>query len=419
MARGSELSEAVAVLWDELPELVGPEWEEFSAALLIHLRALESGDEQSRNRIVALFDGFPAARERLVDVMSQLVSAVLKGAIPKDEAPPLVGRRQRHVRVPVFYATDREDTGAERPGERFGGGRGELGLGVATVSIPDDHRMGEVEKPRWWKLEFSANPDKHVVLLSLEPLDRGAFVARAREAAGRARKRSGLVFVHGYNVGFEAAAQRAAQIAYDLGYEGLPMLFSWPSTGRSMDYTVDEANVRWAERHYREFIHLCAMELTLDSLHVVAHSMGNRVVAETLGQLRIPDAGAAHLEQIVFAAPDIDADTFRDLAREFRERASGLTLYASTEDYALKASKLAHGYPRAGDSGEGLVIVDGVHTIDATAVDTSLLGHSYYGENRSILADVFNLLRGRREPADRFGLTEMRKDGRLYWLFKP
>jgi glutamyl-tRNA reductase len=31
--------------------------------------------------------------------------------------------------------------------------------------------------------------------------------------------------------------------------------------------------------------------------------------------------------------------------------------------------------------------------IDATAVDTSLLGHSYYGDSRSILADMFDLIR--------------------------
>jgi len=48
----------------------------------------------------------------------------------------------------------------------FGAERGELTLGVCEVSIPRDHRVGELESQRIWRLQFRADPSKHVALLS-------------------------------------------------------------------------------------------------------------------------------------------------------------------------------------------------------------------------------------------------------------
>jgi hypothetical protein len=51
-----------------------------------------------------------------------------------------------------------------------------------------------------------------------------------------------------------------------------------------------------------------------------------------------------------------------------------------------------HEHPRAGDAGEGLVVHPGIETVDASRVDTSLLGHSYYGDNKTVLADLFQVI---------------------------
>jgi len=147
--------------------------------------------------------------------------------------------------------------------------------------------------------------------------------------------------------------------------------------------------------------------------------MGNHLIAETLPNERAL-AGKAALRQIVFAAPDIDAETFEKLAATFANgQVERCTLYASSEDYALKASKKFHGYLRAGDSGEGLIVINHIDTIDATAVDTSLLGHAYYGDNRSILSDMFTLIREGHGPESRFGLKKIERSGRHYWAFRP
>jgi esterase/lipase superfamily enzyme len=122
---------------------------------------------------------------------------------------------------------------------------------------------------------------------------------------------------------------------------------------------------------------------------------------------------------VILAAPDIDADVFkRDIAPALTAAGRPITLYASSEDLALVASKAVHGSPRAGDSGQGLVIVAGIETIDATNIDTSLLGHSYFAETRSVLSDMFYLIRNGQRADQRFGLRSMDTQAGRYWVFE-
>ena len=196
-------------------------------------------------------------------------------------------------------------------------------------------------------------------------------------------------------------------------------LYSWPSQGSLPRYMVDETNVTWSRPRFAAFLALLREQLSAETVHILAHSMGNRLVAETIASLRPAVPTAAKIRQVVFTAPDIDAATFIDLAAAFPRKAERFTLYASSHDKAILASKLVHKYPRAGESGVNLVVVDAVDTVDASAVDTSLLGHSYYGDNRSVVGDIFELIRRGSAPADRFGLTSMKRYGAQYWVFNP
>jgi hypothetical protein len=100
--------------------------------------------------------------------------------------------------------------------------------------------------------------------------------------------------------------------------------------------------------------------------------------------------------------------------------AERVTLYASSHDQALRLSKEINGYPRAGDSGDGLVVVPGIDTIDVSAVDTSLVGHSYYGSSDSVLTDIWDLIKCAKGPDLREYLRPRDYVGGLkYWVFEP
>jgi len=138
---------------------------------------------------------------------------------------------EEYAVVRVFYGTDRNDTGDEDPSDRFGPDRGTFSYGSCDISIPRDHRMGELEEPVVFK--FLADPSKHVVLLGVDRLEADAFFTSVSDRVSQSATREAFVFIHGYNVTFEDAARRTAQMSYDLAFDGAPIFYSWPSAGSS------------------------------------------------------------------------------------------------------------------------------------------------------------------------------------------
>ena len=302
----------------------------------------------------------------------------------------------------------------------YGAERGELQRGFCEVSIPKHHQVGNLESPSVLRLEFREDPERHVTLHRVIPVDAEGFYADMRRCVAGSRGKEAFVFIHGYRVGFGEAARRTAQIAYDLKFDGAPIFFSWPSQEALLQYTVDETNMTWAVPDLRAFLREVAEQSGAESVHLIAHSMGNRGLGEALRELAVEFRDREPMfHQVVLTAPDVDADVFkRDIAPAIVKTARRVTLYASSNDEALALSKRLHGYARAGDSGEGLIVVPGIDTIDVSEVDTSLIGHSYYGDNGTVLADLFDLLRKGYPPAERRWLRAETLGQLKYWIFE-
>jgi esterase/lipase superfamily enzyme len=347
------------------------------------------------------------------------------GFNPSSESPgsPLVPPRPKnYATVSLLYGTDRKPASTEPDRAVFGTERGELVVGVCNVSIPRDHRVGELESPRVWKLEFRPDPSKHIVLLDTASMSQEEFRALLQQRIAKSDSRESLVFIPGYNVSFEDAARRTAQIAYDLGFRGVASFYSWPSNGKVLDYLFDEEQARRAVRYLVAYLEVILSDKDIDQVHLIAHSMGNQVLTAALQQFaaRLPTGGRPRIGQIALVAPDIDAEVFRtEIAPRIVGMGHRLTLYASNRDKALEVSRTLHNYPRAGDLRDAVTIVSGMDTIDASAVDTSFVGHSYFAENRSVIADLFSLLRKDADPSERFGMRAMTAAGLRYWMFVP
>jgi len=320
----------------------------------------------------------------------------------------------------TLHARHRASTAQTAVRKVYGNSRGTLELGTCEVSIPKAHTTGVVERPSILKLQFSENPLKHVVLESVHEQPAEEFYAALKSRVAGSERKEAFVFIHGFNVSFDSAARRTAQIAYDLKFDGAPIFYSWPSYGGLLGYTIDETNVVWTVPHLKQFLVDVAQRSGARGVHLVAHSMGNRALTAALRELfyELKDQ-CPRFREVVLTAPDIDADVFRrDLAPAIVRTAERVTLYASSNDEALVLSKKVHGYPRAGDSGGELIVLPGMDTIDVSTVDTSLLGHSYYGNNLTVLADLFDVLH-EAKPADRRPWLRPVQSGTLrYWVFK-
>ncbi len=339
---------------------------------------------------------------------------VVSGPIVPDDEPS-------YKVVTTFYATDRNPIGP--PSARtYGIERSAIEYGTCKVSIPNDHILGALEEPSMFRLEFRQNPDKHVVLLRTLPTPKGKWLKSLANRVAASPGRKALLFVHGFRVTFEDAARRTAQMAHDLEFKGVPVFFSWPSKGTIEGYPADEENIAWAERDLLQFLDDFFARSEAQEVYLVAHSMGSRALTRTISSLTASKPQyRSRLREIILAAPDIDADIFkRDIVPALQATGRPVTLYSSSNDEALKLSAQFHGqHPRAGDTFNGLVLAPGLETIDASRVDTSLVGHSYYGDARPVLADISSLINHGQRPPSRYGLRRVRGRMGTYWQISP
>lgn len=336
----------------------------------------------------------------------------------KKNDSPASGDKDYYI-IRVFFATDRNPIEIKENNQCFGNNRAQtISYGTCTVSIPRDHRMGELETPSWWKLEFLDAPSKHIVLLSTLSKEKKQFFTDMIDLIRKSKGKKAFIFIHGYNVTFEDAAKRTAQIAYDLNFDGAPVFYSWPSQG-TFDYIVDEQNIEWAQTDLNFFLNDFFEKSGAQNIYLIAHSMGNRALTRAVASLLANPTFKSRLKEVILAAPDIDAEVFRrDIAPALSVPGNPVTtLYASSKDIALVASRKVHGSPRAGDSGDGLIVVPGIETIDVTNVDTSFFGHSYYAENTSIISDIFYVLQGLNAD-QRSLLHKVETQNGCYWAFK-
>lgn len=295
-------------------------------------------------------------------------------------------------------------------------------FGFRDVYVPRDRERGSCR--------YDPEDPSCVECGEAEYVEPPEFYEQVAELAGSAKSKDVLVYVHGFNVSFDESIGRAAQIAEDMPFGGVIVAFSWPSRGRTRDYGRDG--------HVSESYFWTLADVLADlrthlgddvNLHVLAHSMGNRVVLRALNTLagvvspttrssltggrfgyinpgaRFPNWGAwgkdrisgPPIDQLVFAAPDVEARRFAWFVENVRHTAKGMTLYASDSDVTMAASrKYNGGARRAGDSRARIelpylrrICVSGVTRLDR-------LGHSYYGSSPVVLSQLSGLFRSRR-----------------------
>lgn len=320
----------------------------------------------------------------------------------------------------VYYGTDREKV-IDGNTLDYIAKRGEMSYGFCDISIPNIHKIGNIERPNLWNFEIRENENKHIIVKKVNPLDKEDFFIQINELLKDEDSNQIFIFVHGYNVKFHDAARRTAQIAYDLEFDGVPVFYSWPSLGTVAGYPHDENQVDWCYPNLKEFIKDFSNKTKVKSINLIAHSMGNRILTRALNdismELSIEDD--LRIRQIILTAPDLDAEVFkRDIAPKFKKFNSKVTLYSSSNDIALKASKFIHwSNERAGDTAEKFIAND-IDTIDATKVNTSFMGHSYFSDERDILNDMSYLIKENRPVEKRYGLEKVDVVSGTYWKFK-
>lgn len=290
---------------------------------------------------------------------------------------------------------------AEDRSEVFSGIRGSsLSFARVDVTIPAVHEQGKLEKPRSGQKRDAA---QHFAAseIALFPRQEG-FSSTLRQRIAQTGGRA-LIFVHGYRTPFDGSVYRTAQIIHDSGYSGTPVLFSWASTGRTVDYIYDNNSATVARDGLERTLRMLR-DNGATRIDIIAHSMGNWLTMEALRQTVISGEQQvmSSLGDVILASPDIDIDVFKSQMQRIGKQNGQFVVLVSRDDRALQVSSIIAGNrPRVGDYDKD----DDLASLGVTVVDISglssgdRLNHARFADN-----PVFIQLLGQRlNDGDAFG----------------
>ena len=325
----------------------------------------------------------------------------------------------------VHYVTNRAEVARSgNPGDRFGNDLAvgqRLSFGQCVINIPIEHVRGNVEVPGRFNFWDRENRRKFFLIESTRPLTLEQLLRQLRAGAG---PKDVLVYIHGFNNSIDGALLRLGQIAYDTGFSGRSVLFSWPSGGSPspLMYLHDEDVAEVSGADLARFLRQLARDKRDEGLgakiHLLAHSMGNRVLLDAMTLLSQDADIDRPFGQVVLAAPDVDRARFRRQADPLDDLADSVTLYYNPNDLALRASLNIPGHgPRLGMS--SIFIDDFVlENVDAQFVDTTRLGHGYFSGSSEVLSDLRLLFLDGLRAGQRWTLREPSpRPNPPYWQF--
>lgn len=269
-------------------------------------------------------------------------------------------------------------------------------IGICKVNVPRNHSTGDIPIAK----DSRASSHDYFKTLSGKSISEDELLNDIAKT-----NRIPLVFVHGFNVRYQQAVVRAAQIGYDLKYQGPVILFTWPSgSGDSfMDETLInrtyETNSKTAQQSiatFKEFISkLRAKNITIN---LMVHSMGHQVVIPAITQTsqELTTSGITYankpIHELILNAPDFEAEAFSPIINDLKKYSDRVTLYCSNSDKAMTASQTMNKNKRLG----ACTFAENLDTINVSLVDnpgTTDLGHGYYS-SRPILSDIYQVLLG-------------------------
>jgi esterase/lipase superfamily enzyme len=186
---------------------------------------------------------------------------------------------------------------------------------------------------------------------------------------------------------------RLAQLVHDIHFTGSPILFSWPSQGGIGRYSDDQKMADASHPKLAEALKSLIEQrrqpadgTNIGKIHLIAHSMGNRVLLRAINKLiRETTPKDRPFGQIILAAPDIDSNEFNNIIPSAFLHADAVTLYFCEKDKALIASRAVHFDTRVGQVG---FCRSEIINVDAANANTSWLSHDYYVSNHPLLFDL-------------------------------
>jgi esterase/lipase superfamily enzyme len=330
-----------------------------------------------------------------------------------------------------FFITNRALERSDGPmEERFGTRREDaLTFGYFDVQIEPALGLGMLINPTEW---FQ---NEEIKLKAVRELDLETFTEQMRSVVDASSQRSLLVVVHGFREAFPSALRKTTFIGHVLDINSPVLLFDWPGNQGSSPSGYRRARQVAMESgpDLALVLELTIRNIRPERLWLIANSMGAQVAVDALRllseQTGLADA-QSQIEDVVLTAPDID---YHEFDEKFRDALEALvmrtTIYVSSNDRALLASRLLNRSPRRGESTldprlskTALQVIDHdpnaerINVVDVTPVNRTRNFHNFSLETPEFFDDLFLRLTNIEMPHSRLIYPVEAPHGAIYWV---
>jgi alpha-beta hydrolase superfamily lysophospholipase len=266
----------------------------------------------------------------------------------------------------------------------------------------------------------------------VQALDRPAFVGQVQKLVRESPYRALLVVVHGFREAFPSALRKTTFLGHVLDINTPVLLFDWPGNQGSSPGGYRRAQ-RVAKASGAELAHtleLIIRDIQPERLWLIANSMGAQVAVDAFRllyeQADLADA-ETEIADVMLTAPDVDFEEFdTHFQQALKALARKTTIYVSSNDRALVASRLLNRGQRRGESTlspseleAAARVVDHdpdseeVTVVDVTPVNRTRNFHNFSLETPEFFDDVFpapDQQRNPPQPPDLRGPGPQRRD---------
>ncbi len=342
-----------------------------------------------------------------------------------------VGRLNLEGEYRFFFITNRalERTGGPME-EGFGTRRvDELTFGYFDVRIEPTLGLGMLINPTEW---FQ---NEEIKLKAVRELDQEAFTEQLRAIVDASPQQSLLVVVHGFREAFPSALRKTTFIGHVLDINSPVLLFDWPGNQGSTPNGYRRARQVATESapDLARSLELTIQDIRPERLWLIANSMGAQVAVDAIrllsDQADWADAQST-IEDVVLTAPDIDYHEFNETFQAALEAlVQRTTVYVSSNDRALLASRLLNRSPRRGESTltprlsqTAPRVIDHdpnaerINVVDVTPVNRTRNFHNFSLETPEFFDDLFLRLTNTEMPRSRLIYPVEAPHGAIYWV---
>ena len=378
-----------------------------------------------------------------------------------------IPEERQQSRMKLFYATDREPRPNKDGSFGYGSGRSaSLAFGTALIEIDgnpswEDFTASSLDRDRTKEIKMNMGDINEAMRLPPTPhpasFTNGTIqidpdrLAAAHETEARMNaeisnfladtpRKEVVMYIHGYNNGFEDAALDLAEIWHFLGRKHLPILYTWPAGHEGISgirgYNYDRESGEFTIYHLKQFLKSLGRMDEIEKIHIIAHSRGTDVLITALREvfLEIRAEGKNPEEElrianVVLAAPDLDYEVVlqRVVAEHVEAGVGDATLYTSPADKAIKISEWLYGRVARIGHLESSVVKSELTDKQMTSIEENssiqfiefigkgdAVGHGYFSSSRAVSSDLITLINtGARAGAPERPL--IRKGG-IYWV---